>query len=259
MSDTAVALTYGALDSDPAVASALPSRRLGLWPTLLWGAVGNAAIMIFWLTAQLPQSLQWLNLANHPVLVVVSFGHVAAVAVVALALWWHRLPFRSTLALSALRWRDVRSGIVFGLLAYLVLCVVYALIPFIQSALGGGVSPLPSVPLDIDGTAFTLVTIWIGMVIAAPIAEEILHRGLIYRGLADTRFGAFGAILLTSLVFGLGHAPGFGWPRVVGTTCVGLLLGWLRWHTGNTSVGIVAHAVMNLMGAMMLTVMVLVS
>src|SRR5262249_10625676 len=124
---------------------------------------------------------------------------------------------------------------------------------------GGGVRALPLMPPEIDGTAFKLVSLWIGMVIAAPIAEEILFRGLIYRGLAESRLGALCAVRVTSLAFGLMHAPGFGWPRVVSTACVGLLLGWLRWHTGNTSVGIVAHAVTNLMGAMMLTVMVLVS
>jgi membrane protease YdiL (CAAX protease family) len=259
MSDTAVALTYGALKSEPRANTAAPGQRLGLWATLIWGAAGIAALMIFWLTAQLPPALHWLSPSNYPVLVVVSFGHVAVVAVVAAALWSHGLPFRATLALPALRWRDVRSGIGCGLLAFLLLSVIYAVIPLVQSALGGGVAARAFEPPPIDGTAFTLVTLWIGMVIAAPIAEELLFRGLLYRGLADTRFGAFGAILVTSLAFGLVHAPGFGWPRVVGTACVGLLLGWLRAHTGNTFVAIVAHAAMNLMGALLLTAFVLAS
>jgi membrane protease YdiL (CAAX protease family) len=218
-----------------------------------------AALMIFWLTAQLPPALHWLSLSSYPGLVLVSFGHIATVAVVTAALWSQRLPFRDTLALPALRWRDVGNGIVYGLLAYLVLCVVNALIPLVQSALGGGVAALPFEPPQVGGTAFTLVTIWIGMVIAAPVAEELLFRGLIYRGLAASRLGGLGAVLVSSLAFGLVHAPAFGWPRVVATGCVGLLLGWLRWQTGNTAIGIMAHAVMNLMGAMLLTVMVLVS
>jgi membrane protease YdiL (CAAX protease family) len=259
MSDTAIALTYGALKSGPAVATTAPGKRLGLAATFIWGAAGIAALMIFWLSAQLPQALHWLSLSSYPVLVLVSFGHIAAVAVVAAALWSHRLPFRDTLALLALRGRDVGSGIVYGLLALLVLCVVNALIPLVQSALGGGVAALPFTPPQIGGTAFTLVTLWIGMVIAAPIAEELLFRGLLYRGLVDTRLGAFGAVLVTSLAFGIVHAPGFGWPRMVSTACVGLLLGWLRWQTGNTVIGIVAHAVMNLMGALLLTAFVLVS
>ena len=213
--------------------------------------------MVFWITGQLP--MPWMQLGSYPVLVVISFGHVATVAVVVAALWFHGLPLRGTLALPALRWRDVRCGALFGVLGYLVLFFVYALVPLIQSALGGGTDVPAIMPPRVDGTALMLMTIWFGMVIAAPIAEELLFRGLMYRGLADTRLGAFGAVVLTSIAFGLVHAPGFGWPRVVATACVGLLFGWLRWHSGNTGTGIVAHAVMNLMGAALLTVFVLVS
>src|SRR5258707_1276221 len=87
MSDTALALTYGALKSAPEMDAAAPGRRLGLAATFIWGAAGIAALMIFWLTAQLPEALHWLRLSSYPVLVVLSFGHLATVAVVAAALW----------------------------------------------------------------------------------------------------------------------------------------------------------------------------
>jgi hypothetical protein len=43
-----------------------------------------------------------------------------------------------------------------------------------------------------------------------------------------TRFGAAGAIALTSIAFGLVYAPRFGWERVLGTGLVEVLLGVLR-------------------------------
>jgi len=231
-----------------------PRKPLSLAATLVWGTAGIAALMIFWITGQLP----W-QLGSHPVLVLVSFGHVAALTMVMTALWFHGLPVRDTLALPSLRWRDVSRGALFGVLGYLLLFFVYALIPLIQSALGGSAGVPAFLPPRLDGAGLTLVSLWFGMVVAAPIAEELLFRGLIYRGLSDSRLGALGAVVLTSIAFGLVHYPGFGWPRVIGTACIGLLFGWLRWHGGNTWAGMVAHAVMNLMGAALLTVFVLVS
>jgi membrane protease YdiL (CAAX protease family) len=260
MSDVAVSLAHHAFESRRPVAASTPQKPvglLGLGATLAWGAAGMAALMIFWITGQLPAP--WMRLESYPLLVVLSFGHIAVVAVVMAALSGRALPFRDYLALPSLRWRDVKSGAMYGLLAYLALSVIYALIPLVQSAFGGGVGALAFVPPRIDGSGLTLLSIWIGMVIAAPIAEELLFRGLIYRGLADSRLGAFGAVVITSLAFGLVHCPGFGWPRVAGTACIGLLFGWVRWHTGNTWVAMVAHAVMNVMGATLLTVFVLVS
>jgi membrane protease YdiL (CAAX protease family) len=66
-----------------------------------------------------------------------------------------------------------------------------------------------------------------------------------------------GTIVLTSVIFGLGHFSWTGWPRVVMTGFVGLVLGWARWRTDSTSVSIVAHATMNLVGVTILTAIVL--
>ena len=64
--------------------------------------------------------------------------------------------------------------------------------------------------------AIEIFFVWIMMVVAAPVAEEILYRGFFYRGLRATRLGVAGTILVTSVAFGLLHkVGGFGWDRVV--------------------------------------------
>jgi len=93
---------------------------------------------------------------------------------------------------------------------------------------------------------------WLGLAVGLA-GVAILQTG------GDMRANPAGAIVLTAAAFGLVHYPGFGWARVVATGCVGLLLGWVRWRTGNTGVAIVAHATMNIVGAALLTMIILLS
>jgi membrane protease YdiL (CAAX protease family) len=218
------------------------------------------AIMTTWLMGVIPQALGVTPVALPPVLDLLPIGHIAVVVVVAAALWACRRSFRGYLALEPLQWRDVGRGIGYGLLGYVVMWVVTGLVALLVSALGVAVSPpaLPILEMPFNAQVLPiLVSLWVGMVIAAPIAEEILYRGLLYRGLAASRLGVPGAIVLTSVLFGLLHYPGFGWPRVVITGVFGLVVGWVRWRTASTSVSIVAHATTNLVGITILTAIVL--
>src|SRR5262249_61723294 len=93
-------------------------------------------------------------------------------------------------------------------------------------------------------------------VVAAPISEEMLFRCLLYRGL-EAKCGAFATIMIPSVLFGMVHYLGFGWPRAVATGCLGLLFGVIRWRTGNTTAAMVTHAAINVAAASFGTAMVL--
>jgi membrane protease YdiL (CAAX protease family) len=226
-----------------------------LWATLIWGATGIGALFTYMLTEQGLQAVWGPGVQPPWLFGFLPVGHMVAVAVVAAAVWMTGRSFCGYLALPALRWGDIGRGIGYGLLCYVVLIITSALYPLM---FGAGSAPNIVQGLTSDGTALALLTLWMAMVIAAPIAEELLYRGLLYRGL-ESRLGAAGAVVLTAVAFGLVHYPGFGWVRVVATGCVGLLLGWVRWRTGNTGVAIVAHATMNIVGAALLTMIVLLS
>jgi membrane protease YdiL (CAAX protease family) len=121
----------------------------------------------------------------------------------------------------------------------------------------GYVHPGPGAGTLSQSKLLTLIAIWTTMVIAAPITEEFLFRGLLYRGLAESRLGTFGALIVTSVAFGIVHYPGFGWARVIGTGLAGLLFGLLRWGTGGIGMSIVAHIILNIIAASLLTVGIL--
>ncbi len=84
----------------------------------------------------------------------------------------------------------------------------------------------------------------ISAVIGAPIMEEIVFRGFLYRGLVATRLGVAGTILITSVVWAVIHTDKS--PAAMFDTAVhGVIWGWLRWYTGSTWVTIGAHTANN--------------
>ena len=93
-----------------------------------------------------------------------------------------------------------------------------------------------------DGmTIFKLVAIC-SAVIVAPIAEEILFRGVLQRMLQRLTRRPIFAVLMTSLAFALIHEPWTLWP---GVFLLSVFLGQAYFRTGNLLVPILAHAIFN--------------
>jgi membrane protease YdiL (CAAX protease family) len=90
-------------------------------------------------------------------------------------------------------------------------------------------------------------------IVCAPIVEESVFRGFLWRGWSQSRLGAAGTFWLGSLVFAAWHIPKAmdmnavaGSFMLVQVLVLGLLFGWLRWRSGSTTAGMLAHAVANL-------------
>ena len=78
-------------------------------------------------------------------------------------------------------------------------------------------------------------------VVAAPILEEMLFRGLVFESCRE-RLGKGGAVLISSLLFGLIH----GIPvQIVNAFVVGLILGYIYLRTRSLLTVIVLHAINN--------------
>jgi uncharacterized protein len=261
MSDISIPLSR-AMDAHLPVAidhratpGAMSDAPLGLWSTLAWGAAGIGAIYLTWLI-----QLVLSAIAGSPVTMpalYVPVDHMAVAAVVMAALWFNRRPMRQYLAISTLRLGGVARNIGIGLAAYVMFVVLLGVLEVLRSAGVPSAPPTQGAKVVIDtAMILSLAAYWFLLVVAAPIVEEMLFRGLLYRGL-EAKVGALATIMITSVLFGMVHYLGFGWPRAVATGCLGLLFGVIRWRTGNTTAAMVTHATINFAAASLGTAMVL--
>ncbi|MDO4702454.1 CPBP family intramembrane glutamic endopeptidase [Tannerella sp.] len=85
------------------------------------------------------------------------------------------------------------------------------------------------------------------MVIAAPVFEELIFRGIILDGLLK-RYSPTKSILVSSLLFGLVHLN--PWQFVTGFI-IGFFSGWVYYRTRSLSFSIIIHAAANLSGFLM--------
>lgn len=82
----------------------------------------------------------------------------------------------------------------------------------------------------------------VAIVIMAPIVEELLFRGAIQGHLLRQWKHPAGAIVLSSLIFGLVHG---NWVQAPFAFVTGLALGWMYYRTGSLLPGMLMHFVNN--------------
>jgi membrane protease YdiL (CAAX protease family) len=90
----------------------------------------------------------------------------------------------------------------------------------------------------------TLIYLLLGIVIAAPLTEELIFRGFLFRGWSQTRFGAVGATLLTAPLWASLHMQ-YDWFFMSHIVVIGFMLGWLRWRSGSLLLTMGLHALLN--------------
>jgi membrane protease YdiL (CAAX protease family) len=110
----------------------------------------------------------------------------------------------------------------------------------------------PTVP-DFMVEAYTsarfLPLLYLAVVVAAPLFEELLFRGFLLPGLLRSRLGVTGGILVSSLVFAIPHLQydlyDMSWVFVLGA-----LLAVVRWQTGSLWLVFGLHALNNLLATL---------
>ena len=78
------------------------------------------------------------------------------------------------------------------------------------------------------------------------VAEELFFRGLVLSGLQ--RLGSFRAVVISALLFGIFHVATGSMlmvERLLPSTFLGLLLGWIAVRTGSLWPGVIVHALHN--------------
>jgi hypothetical protein len=89
-----------------------------------------------------------------------------------------------------------------------------------------------------------LLLMWLTLVIAAPVGEEALFRGFLYRGWAQSPGAVVPAIVVISAAWAIIHTQ-YDWFGIVQIFLIGLLLGWVRWRSGSTLLTMLLHGLIN--------------
>ena len=97
---------------------------------------------------------------------------------------------------------------------------------------------------EVYATATSPALLWLALVVAAPVFEEIFFRGFLFRGWARSRLKAYGTIFLTAVLWAGLHAQ-YDAFEMGGIFAYGLLLGVARHRTNTVTVPIVLHMLTN--------------
>ena len=104
---------------------------------------------------------------------------------------------------------------------------------------------VPEVMVQTYQTAGFPPLLWLAVVVAAPLGEETLFRGFLFKGILHSRLGGAGAVLVTALIWALLHRQ-YDLFDMANVFAAGLLFGYARLRTNSIYSGLLMHALMNL-------------
>lgn len=229
-----------------------PCRPWGFWSTTIFGLIS----ILVWVVAQTLAAfavLRWLGTSLTATAleldIVTTHALTISVATIAsmppaslvlfLAVWRAGCSVKEYFALV---W-PVRRDLLIGLAIVVVLLPLGDLTSYFT-----GHDIVPHAVVDAYRTALAsghVLTLGFALVVIAPLMEELLFRGFLFRGYAASRLGVTGAILLTSVIWAAMHVQYeiFYIGQIIVLGCV---FGWIRWRSGSTLLTIILHAVVNL-------------
>ena len=133
------------------------------------------------------------------------------------------------------------AQVALSIAVFLAILVFNGIYGVVVSQLGWDVLEPSALPFKLDFSPALLAFTGVLVIGVGPFAEEVFFRGFALPGLAR-RSGPLGAVLVSSLLFGLAHAnvalflPAFA---------AGLLLAWLYLRTGSLLGCVLAHGMQN--------------
>jgi uncharacterized protein len=224
--------------------SAASPRPWGVVMTLVWAV---AAIIVALIASVLTMAVWFDNIpadtpnlvehtrATETLFIVIVIAGPAVLAMAARLAGW-RVADYLALTLPARREAAIATAIVVAFAAGLD-ALTYLL----------GMDVVSPFQLDLYRKATaegTLVLMWLMLVVAAPVGEEILFRGFLFRGWAQTQRAVLPAIVAIAALWAVIHTQ-YDWYGIIQIFLLGLLLGWVRWRSNSTLLTIALHALVN--------------
>jgi uncharacterized protein len=219
-------------------------KHWGRWATLGLGLiallVGQAvalSALTWWYGLDLARLL---DLAGDGIAVTLNVCIATSVQVLLLALMARHTGASATdyLGLTLPR----KSDVVVGIIAVIVFILVSN---GISSLLGRDI--VSQFQLDIYRTASAagyLPSLWLAVVVVAPVGEETLFRGFLFRGWYRAPRDAWPVIIVTALFWALTHLQ-YDLYFIAQVFAIGLVLGWFRWVAGSTILTMLLHGLVN--------------
>jgi len=217
----------------------------GRWATLglglialLGGQMVALLVLIQWYGFSLPR---WSDLETNGVLVTVSVCAATAVQVALLVLMTRRrgVSAAAYLGLTMPLKRDLLLGII-------VVATLTVVADGVSYKLGYNL--VSQFQLDIYNSASAagwLPWLLLTLVVVAPIGEETLFRGFLFRGWHRTSRDIWAVIIGTALLWALTHVQ-YNPYYMAQVFVIGLVFGWFRYTSNSTILTMVLHGLVNL-------------
>ena len=211
--------------------------------------LGAGVFLLWWRMAHPDRPIPLDKIASNGPLLTFAFLISApfVLGYFALAVGLAKASLVDYLALKWPRWRHIAVGIV-------VLGLVLFVTGVVADASGQQMPEFMTETFSTARAAGVLPLFVLSFVVLAPLEEEVLFRGFIYRGLVPT-LGPLLTIALTSAVWAILHVQ-YSWFYVGEVFLLGITFGWLRWlsrslistiilHIANNGLAVISMAVMN--------------
>jgi hypothetical protein len=232
--------------SDISQETAAPRPVWGLWATLGWvilafvlSSVAGLVVVLIWRPDAIMSGGADM-LKDGPLISVTTIASAAVqVGMLAMAARLARWPAGEYLGL-------VRPAAGPALIAIAILIVFLLGYDALTYLLGRDiVTPFQVDTYRTARDSGTLSLLWLTFVVVAPVAEEIMFRGFLFRGWVRSEQSAVPAILVISLLFAAIHVQ-YDWFGMLQVFFIGLLLAIARWRSGSTLLTILMHMLANL-------------
>ena len=104
--------------------------------------------------------------------------------------------------------------------------------------------------LDLLKSGKSLGPLVVALTLGASLGEELLFRGFMFRGMAESRAGWGLAILVPNVFWVLMHVQ-YAWPTLTVLFAMGIVLGLARHYSGSVVLPIVLHFLSNAISTFM--------
>jgi hypothetical protein len=239
------------LAPSPAPAEAPRPRPFGFWATaglslacfILWALIGTIVVMAFVAAekamgraADIEDYMRGLG-SNGLVLAAATLAAAPpCFGILALFAWLRGWRVRDYLGLRLPPWQQAAWAL--AALAFLIVAT-----DLVTHLVGRPI--VPEFMTQAYRTAGWLPLLVAALLVGAPLFEETLLRGFLFRGIAESPLGGIAAVIITSVIFGLLHLQYDGYGMLV-IFVGGLLLGAVRLATGSVALAMLLHSAMNL-------------